>query len=63
MTRAATNAAFTAPSWTTANRPASPVVSQMGWNTTLGLLSVVQAELSQSQVDTLFTHSLVQAHS
>jgi hypothetical protein len=35
MTRAATNAAFTAPSWTTANRPASPTVGQIGWNITL----------------------------
>lgn len=38
MTRAASNAAFTAPSWTTANRPASPVVGQIGWNTTLNQL-------------------------
>ena len=38
MTRAASNAAFTAPSWTTANRPASPTVGQIGWNTTLNRL-------------------------
>lgn len=40
MTRAATNAAFTAPNWTTANRPASPTVGQIGWNTTLGQLEL-----------------------
>ena len=35
MTQAANVAASTPPSWTTANRPASPAVAQMGFNTTL----------------------------
>lgn len=40
MTQAAKLAAFTAPNWTTANRPASPIQGQLGFNTTLGYLEV-----------------------
>jgi hypothetical protein len=35
MTQAANVAASTLLSWTTATRPAAPVVGQMGFNTTL----------------------------
>jgi hypothetical protein len=40
MTQAAKLASFTAPNWTTANRPASPIQGQLGFNTTLGYLEV-----------------------
>ena len=40
MTRAVNIGSGTALSWTTANRPASPVVGQMGWNTTTNSMEV-----------------------
>tara|TARA_R110002126_G_C10345209_1_gene491155 strand:+ start:539 stop:688 length:150 start_codon:yes stop_codon:yes gene_type:complete len=38
MSQAANVAASTPPSWTTATRPASPVVGQMGFNTTISAI-------------------------
>ena len=37
MTRAAGLSSFALPTWTTANRPASPYLGQLGFNTTLGM--------------------------
>jgi len=58
MTQAANVAASTPPSWTTANRPASPVVGQTGWNTTLNQLAVfVGASTWQSVASPIYVAS------
>ena len=40
MTQAARTAASTPQTWTTANRPASPYLGQMGWNSTLSQMEI-----------------------